>query len=153
MNYDKYDERAKNATLQFINYKYPDKLTYHSTGELYKTADMVFLTSTGTKFLVEVEVKNVWRQKIFPYPSIHVPYRKKDSKADLYIMFNSDITSLLATSMKNILLSKIVKKSTRNKYTNIQTTKEKFFEFDVSEAQFFYLSNNGWLKYEGSCNN
>jgi hypothetical protein len=150
-NYNRYDEVAKQKATNFLQSK--NFTPIQNNAELYCDGDFwVYNKILNKKFLVEVEVKNVWNGKHFPYPTIHVPTRKSKSKADIYIMFNSDLSCLFVTKMKSILNSKVVYKSTKNKYTNIQTFNEKFFEFSLTNAKFYSLDNTQWINYDCSYN-
>lgn len=145
--YTKFDKSGKKQAVEFLTQckGYSLQIPLDEQVEKYKY-DLVMDDKNGLPQKIEVEVKTVWETTKFPYPTIHVPWRKKNSEADVFIMFNHWFTSLLITPMKTILESLTVFKATRNRYTGTSTKSEKFFEFYVSQADFYYREENNWFE-------
>ena len=78
-------------------------------GEVERYSDRDCLVQkNNTPVAIEVERKLVWRNKSDweGYPTIRVPYRKRASKADFYIMINKDSTCLVICRMEDVKQSK-----------------------------------------------
>lgn len=137
-NYNQYDQIAKSKAIEFLQSKGFTHVPVVT--EMYCDGDLVIYNQiTDKNYMIEVEVKNIWKGEKFPYKTIHVPKRKEKSRADLFIMFNSDLSFLFITKMKSILNSKVVHKATLNKLTGIRTFNEPFFEFSMSNGKFYKL--------------
>lgn len=106
---------------------------YDST-EAYKSHDAIY--KRNNEFLkVELEVSSAWNTSHFPFPVLTCPYRKSQSKADLYIIFNYDLSSYGVVPMKDIHTSPVIHKNT--KYTK----NEPFFNIHLSNVDF-YINNS-----------
>ena len=143
------DFKAKALATHFLtqlkspNLKITKPLSYQQ--EAYKDWDFFLFDEDKQKEVyVEVECKKVWKKsgEWQGWPTIDIPYRKKDSKADIFIMTNYYFDTILVTPMHNILNAKVVEKDT------IYTRQEEFFSVSVAKFRLFYLECNRWL--EGS---
>jgi hypothetical protein len=103
--------------------------------ECYKSHDFV-VSKNGREYLIEVEVSARWNTLAFPYETMSVPFRKKDSKADIYIRMNANGSALFCCPMKQVFKAPVITKNT------CYTTGEKFFNVDVKELNL-YISQDG----------
>jgi len=124
------NQRAINKTTEILShYKYH----LYDSSEAFKSHDAIY--KRNNEFLkVEVEVSSSWNTTHFPFPVLTCPYRKAQSKADLYIIYNHDLSSYGIIPMKQVHTSPIIKKNT--KYTK----DEPFFNIHLSDVDF-YINN------------
>jgi hypothetical protein len=111
-----------------------------SSKEAYKDWD--FLVEKNNKTIpVEVEIKKVWTKQgeWQGYSTVDIPYRKAESKAELFIMFNSLINTLLFCRMKDIINSPVDYKDT------IYTKHEPFFNVEVDKFFLMEKQENKWV--------
>lgn len=92
--------------------------------------------------LVEVEQKRVWtkQHRWQGYPTLDVPYRKKDSKADFFFMANLHLDTIAFTPMEAVLSSITYCKNT--KHNSGRTHNEQFFAVDLANVSFFSIKDN-----------
>jgi hypothetical protein len=109
--------------------------------EAYKSHDLIF-TKDGKDCKVEVEMNLRWLSKYYPYQTLTVPYRKKDSKADFYIMISKNGGGLLTIPMQEVLSANIIVKDTRF------TKQEKFFSLPISKARIYFLQDGYYYPIE-----
>lgn len=105
--------------------------------EAYKESDFTLIQiSTSKQVRIEVEHKRTWIKsgEWQGYPSLDVPARKKESKADIFIMLNNQADTLAIIKMKDVLESPIYIKNT------IYTINEEFFAVDLSKVTFVFLN-------------
>lgn len=136
--YNECDTFGKTVAKRFMKqdgYEVADEL------EAYRSHDIIF-AKDGNEVKVEVEVRRVWTSKHFPYGSINVPYRKRYSKADLYIMVSKNGEGLLTIPMKDILSANTIVKDT------CFTTGERFFDLPTSKATFYFLQDGYYYPIE-----
>jgi hypothetical protein len=128
--YNENNQRAITKTTEILKtYGY----TLHDASEAYKSHDAIY--KRNNEFLkVELEVSTAWNTTHFPFPVLTCPYRKAQSKADLYIIYNHDLSSYGIIPMKNVHTSPVIKKNT--KYTK----DEPFFYVHISNVDF-YINN------------
>ena len=112
------------------------------TKEAYSDRDAI-VGSGNVKIKIEAEMSNNWiTMNDFPsnWYNISVPYRKRNSGSDIYILINKDTTSVALAFMDDI------KKSTvGEKYIYSTCMKEPFFFCDMSLFDIYTLDNNVWL--------
>ena len=97
--------------------------------ERFKECDFE-LEYQNQKVLVEVEWKKVWNidgKWMSQWDTIDVPYRKRLSKANLFVMVNQNYNTLAVIPMKEILASPVQSKNT------IYTKGEYFFNVPVKK--------------------
>ena len=109
----------------------------HMQEESYKSHDFVIsrLHDTGTtNVYVEVEKKRVWGTsgKWEGFSTIDVPYRKSESKANLFVMVNNNNDTAAIARMSDVISSPIESKQT------IYTDDEKFFKVGLDKFKFYY---------------
>lgn len=116
--------------------------------EKYKAYDYIInYIPEGKKVRVEVECKAVWTKRVWQYypDNIHIPARKRDSRANIFIMVNKHGNSLCMCMMEDIKNSKVVVKSTKNRYNGTRTRSETFFSVPLDKFKFFYRDiDNAW---------
>lgn len=111
--------------------------------EAFKQHDFrVIHKDSNLPVYIEVEQKLVWTKehKWQGYPTLDVPYRKKDSKADLFIMVNRALNTLAVIPMHKIHRSITYRKNT--KHNSGETQKERFFAVDLNDCVFFSVLEN-----------
>lgn len=113
--------------------------------EAYRSHDLIF-TKDDIPVKIEVEINRRWTTRYYPYPTVTVPYRKRYSKADLYIMISKNGSGLLTIPMKDVLRSEIIIKDT------CFTKGESFFSFPQSKARFYYLQDSVYYPIEDEDN-
>jgi hypothetical protein len=109
--------------------------------EAYKSHDLIFgKDQKETK--VEVEINRRWQRRYYPYATVTVPYRKRFSKADLYIMISKNGEALLTVPMKDVLRADTIVKDT------CFTTQERFFSLPISSVKLYYLQDGCYYPIE-----
>lgn len=143
--YNENDLVCKKVVSDFLveTGKYKISQRIEEQPEYFKQLDFEILyLPTNQIIKVEVERKIVWDKsgQWQGYSTIDVPYRKKDSKADLYVMVNKYLDTLAITTMNKILESKVETKNT------IYTNDEKFFKCKLDIFLFRYKKDYKWGK-------
>lgn len=111
--------------------------------EQYKKWDLIITRiHDDQKVSVECEIKKVWTAsgRWQGWPCIDVPYRKKDSKANLFIMINNQKDTAAVTTMS------LVHQSPTSKKKTIYTDNEEFFNIPIAYFRFYYKTKKGWVK-------
>jgi hypothetical protein len=109
--------------------------------EQYSARDCL-VAKNGKPVAVEVERKAVWRRKDAweGYATVRVPYRKRHSSCDLYVMINEASTCLLICNMHEL------KKSPTTKYTTqAYNIEEDFFAVPIELFDTMVLENEKWV--------
>ena len=140
------DGIAKLLSINFLEStgKYKLIVPLNEQKEAYKEYDFqMFDYINNINITVEVERKKVWvkKGKWQGWNTLDVPFRKKDSHADIYIMVNNSCDTIAATKMKRILDSPTSYKKT------IYTTNEKFFNVELKEFNFYYKNDTIWNQF------
>jgi hypothetical protein len=128
--YNKHNGPGIQAAVQFLsNYGY----TLYDDTEAYKSHDLIF-KKDDRLIKVEVEHSTSWKCPTSwqGWSFVTCPYRKKDSKADLYLMFNEPFTGVGVIQMKQVHDSFVIRKNT--KYTK----DEPFFSTPNQHYDFFF---------------
>lgn len=122
----------------------------HMQKESYKSHDFVIsrLHDKGTtNVYVEAERKRVWSAsgKWEGFKTIDVPYRKAESKANLFVMTNNSGDTAALARMSDIISSPVESKKT------IYTDEEKFFKVGLDKFKFYHNVNQ-WIeiKHDGN---
>ena len=113
--------------------------------EQYKKWDLIITRIQDQKVItVEAELKKVWTLsgKWQGWPSIDVPYRKKDSKANLFIMSNSLKDTAAVTTMHLIHQSPVTVKDT------IYTQGGRFFNCPLEIFRFYVKKEGTWSRMD-----
>jgi hypothetical protein len=109
--------------------------------ERYSARDCL-VAKNGKQIAIEVERKEVWRRKDAweGYPTVRVPYRKRNSSSDLYIMINDASTCIIICNMHEL------KKSPTTKYTTqAYNIEEDFFAVPIELFDVLVLENGKWV--------
>lgn len=85
----KYDHLAREATLKALRER-----GYEAKHNPDTYAQDLIATKDGKQFLVECEIKAVWRTESFPYESVQLPERKRKffNKPTLFFIWNKSAT-------------------------------------------------------------
>lgn len=94
------------------------------------------------KVAIEVERKVVWRRRDNweGYPTVRVPYRKRHSKSDIYIMINEPSTCMIICDMHQLKQSPLTKYTTQA--YNIE---EDFFAVPIELFDVLVLEDEKWV--------
>jgi len=139
-DYEESDYRAKVVTARFMmrDGKFSLKESIKNQKEAYKSHDVIMVRNRdGFKIKIETEQKRCWwkSEEWQGYPTIDVPYRKKDSKADTFIQINLYWDTLAVAPMKDVLNAPTSRKNA--KCSNVSTVGEMFFNVDLDKFRFF----------------
>ena len=134
--YKENDDKGKQTALHFFKQL---GYTLYDDREAYKSHDFI-VSKNNEKQKVEVEVARSWTTLAFPYPNMTIPYRKKDSKADVFIQTNLNGSALIMCPMKSVLNARVITKNT------IYTKDEKFFSLPISTLRQFYCEDGIWYE-------
>ena len=137
--YEQFNQMGIETAIHFLaqhGYNVTDRT------EVYKDWDFR-VEKDGKSYGVEVEVTNKWEYKMFPYPYMSVPHRKKDSKADFYVRVNKHGNALIWIPMAQVLSAPVITKNT------CYTSAEKFFNLKSSSLPLYYQEEGHW-KLSGS---
>jgi hypothetical protein len=143
--YAKCDEQSKRAAFNLLTSLpyYRNLVPLSRQKELYNEGDFYILFESERKRVtVEVEQKLSWTKqgKWQGYPTIDIPYRKRKSKSQLFVLLNSDRNTAAVTRTINVLNSPVSKKDT--KYTK----GEAFFRVPVDAWKFYTKLNDQWRR-------
>ena len=111
--------------------------------EQYKAWDFQIQRDADQQLItVEAELKKVWTRSGSwqGFQTIDVPYRKKDSKANLFIMINQLQDTIAVTTMDLLKGSPVTKKKT------IYTDNEPFFNVPLAYFRFYHKTKDSWIK-------
>jgi len=136
--YAENNKKAIDALSDFLIQKGWEPLP--SDKESYKSHDLI--ARKGDKnVLFEAEIKKVWKKygEWQGWSSVDIPYRKKDSNATHFVMFNESCDTLLIILMSKVLESKLIEKDT------IYTKSEKFFNVPIEEFTMYVKGEDGWM--------
>lgn len=141
--YNENDFKSKEVAKDFLEYlgHYSLITPLEEQTEKYKEHDFeIFLKNPLRKITIEVERKKVWTKsgRWQGWSSVDIPYRKKDSKADLFIMINKSFDTLAITNMKNVLNSDVYNKKT------IYTKEESFFKANIDNFKVYFKNKDSW---------
>lgn len=145
-DYKESDKNSKIISSKFLLWdgRFVLDVPLDQQSEQYKKNDFVVkLISSGKIVQVETERKiKGWTKsgKWEGWKTLDVPYRKKDSEADIFIMHNESFNTLAVVMMKKVLNSNVSRKDA--KCSNVNTKQEKFFNVDLKHVRFFKCLDN-----------
>jgi len=137
--YNKHNRLGIRVALDMLN-QYGYETIEDGNIEHYCARDCL-VSKDSKNFSIEVERKQVWRRKDNweGYDHVRVPYRKRHSQADLYIMINEASTCLIVCRMQD------VKNSQTTKYTSqLYNVEEDFFAVPIDKFDVMVLENGKW---------
>jgi hypothetical protein len=124
-----YDNFGKTKVIKLFKDKFKTDLVENE--DIYGV-DLVAYKNNKKIGYVEVEVRNSWSSKEFPFDSLNVPERKdklllNDMKT-YFVSVNKDGTKAFICTAKRVLKSPL--QESKNKYVQ---SGEKFFKVDLNE--------------------
>lgn len=134
-------ETACNFLLSVPKTKLELKIPLEQQREAFKDRDFfLFRVRDGKRIDIEAEIKKVWKVsgRWQGWPTIDVPARKKDSKAQIFIMINNSDNTIAVALMKDVLASPVSNKAT------VYTDEEPFFNAPLNKFAFYYWVNEKW---------
>jgi len=140
------DRKGKVLALRFLEWTGRFKDLTIPQRELFKDGDIgAFHIKSDKPILVEIERKLPWRRSGYwqGYPSIDIPYRKKETKSELYIMVNYYWDTIAVTGTSRVLASPVYSKNTRCS-GGVETIGEKFFKVDLHHWFFYHTQDPQW---------
>lgn len=141
--YDTYDHSNK-LELKNIMEKKGYSLMGDINEEHYKKYDLIFKHNNSNKILAFENETRINFDKIkSSYNTIHIPIRKKNTKADYYIVWNTKMTEffLIPYSVINKHINNLVNVKCSNTYI------EDFIDIPKAQCQLFYKNKKGnWKK-------
>jgi hypothetical protein len=138
--YNKHNALGIKVALDMLT-QYGYNIIDNGDVEQYSARDCL-VAKNGKDVAVEVERKAVWRRKDAweGYPTVRVPYRKRNSSCDLYVMINEASTCMLICDMNEL------KKSPTTKYTTqAYNIEEDFFAVPIELFDVLTLENTKWV--------
>lgn len=139
--FKEYDELAKEAGKSFLRQA---GYTLVNEDEAYGSHDFI-VEKDGIPKKVEVEVKNAWKEDLFPYQTHDVSCRKNTSKADIFIQVNARGTAIAMCDMSVVLGSPVYMKNCQ--MPDGRTTKnEPFYAVPISKMRYCYFEDNCWYE-------
>jgi hypothetical protein len=130
------DAKGKAKGIEFLSQLGYTEL---ATSEMYKKGD-IKMRKEGKLYIAEVEIKSQWKKEDswqLEWKDIRIPYRKKESDAAFYIMFNHNCTCLAFIDMFK------VKESDITQVSNRFMDNEDFFSIPY-EKWTFYKKTTVW---------
>jgi hypothetical protein len=137
--YEQYDTLGKSTAIHFLGQL---GYTLHDDAEAYKSHDLIMKDKDGKLIKVEVEVARAWKDTMFPFRTTTIPYRKKDSKSDVFIQTSLNGNALIFCPMKQVLEADVITKNT------IYTNDERFFSIPISKLRQYYCEDGVWYYEE-----
>jgi len=130
--YTECDTKGKQASIKLLeSFGY----TLKDDTEAYKERDII-MTKDNVDVWIEAEYSPSWKSNTWPsFWSLTCPYRKKDSKAHLYIRINESSSTAIVIPMEMVHSSPVIRKDTK------YTVNERFFKLDLNDCDVFNLSN------------
>jgi len=133
--YDSFDEKSKTLVSKLLT-KLGFEVTDNTIDNRY-AVDLSFKDKDGKKYDTDVEVRSKWSGTVFPFKTIHIPYRKKkfieSCENFIYTVVNLEMTHCLMCKQCNILASNVVTIKTP------RMEQEPFYDIDVKYFKLFEL--------------
>ena len=129
--YDTYDSIAKEAAKDALQ-----KKGYTVCDNTDKYAQDLVAEKDGEMFLVETEVKNVWKGPEFPYDTVQLPERKKKffKERTLFFIWNAELTHAIVFWSDDVKHLEPVEVPNKYRYKG-----EYFFQIPVGENELARL--------------
>jgi hypothetical protein len=135
--FNKYDPYAKEVASELLT-QMGYKVVFDA--EAYGSHD--FLATLGDKeFKVEVEQKNGWEFRQFPFRTHRVSHRKHTSRADLFLQVSKNGKYVAMCPMKSVLTSPVVLRD-----TCFGTKDEPFFDVPTSAMTYYDYEGGTWYE-------
>ena len=103
--FDKFDAEARKVAQSFWK-----RLGYSCQNNPDTYGVDLLVEGKGKKFGCEVEVKQGWQGPTFPFPTLHIPMRKKKftDEATTFFVLNNEMTHAAVASRASVLAAPIV---------------------------------------------
>mgnify|MGYP003132442310 CR=1 FL=1 len=135
--YNQSDQRGKEAAIKVLSQCLPCVLDPVETANRYGVDLTIVDWNNDPYCYVEVEIRNAWKSRKFPFDCLYIPRRKdkftKLDKRTIFIVFNNNVTDFVAC--EGIELNRAVLKENPNKYVE----KGEFF-YKIPLTSFHYNS-------------
>jgi hypothetical protein len=151
-DYDKNDLKAKTLASMFLLSRgyYRLDTPIKEQFEKFKKQDFeIFHLKFNRTILVEAERKiegwtksGAWQG----WNTLDVPFRKNESKADIYVMSNKNWDTIAVAQMPKVKMSMVKKKPC--KCSNVNTEDEPFFACSLEIFKFFKSLNKARTEWE-----
>ena len=142
--YDAYDAPSKEILKKIIEKNTNFKLDGNIDKEHYKSHDISF-SNGKRKILFENETRINFETIANHYDTIHIPYRKLETKCDYYIVWKSDFKKFIVIK-KNVFkkhLDKIVKVTCEEGFSEGEKIyTEKFIDIPKEETNGFIVNED-----------
>jgi hypothetical protein len=127
--YERYNQRAIDAASTFFTQQGFQIIVPEQ--EAYAAYDF-HIEKDGIQYPIEVEVSTNWKKDEWQgYTDFHMPYRKRHSKACLYLRFNEQCSSFAMGEMEVMKRSPV--KTTNNK----EMKRELFFAVPLDKLKLY----------------
>lgn len=118
------------------------KLLYGLNQDDKEKYDMIFERG-GERLVFENEVREVFDVIRDRYKTVHIPYRKKDSIANYYLVWKNTYDEFILIPFSEIKKAKLIKVKCKEPVKNI-TYEETMIDVPKNKCQFFKKENNIW---------
>lgn len=139
-SYDENNENGIKTSMSMLNqfgYKTID------TTEAYSDRDYI-VEKKGIAYKIEAEMSHSWTT-LDDIPGnwwyVSVPYRKRHSGADLFILVNHSMTALAVARM-----SEVKKSEVKEKFVFSTKMNEAFFNVPLTSFNVYFLKDGIWTK-------
>lgn len=143
--YEENNEPGIKTAMSLLNYIGYDTL---NTEEAYRDRDFI-VGDENVTWKVEAEKSNGWTNKTFPayWYGISVPYRKRFSGADIYMICNKDLSAVAVCKMEDVKKSAVIEKfvymtNMNEPFFNVPFSVFDLYEFDGKDWCLSKLNNN-----------
>jgi Holliday junction resolvase-like predicted endonuclease len=141
--YNRTDKQGKETAALFLESKgftISELQLEKNKSERFKVCDFE-VTNNDKVYLIEVEVRERWKDsgQWMKFNTVHVPYRKKNTKSNFYVVINASHDTLAICKTKDILNSTTVNIDTRS------TIAEDFFDVSLDKFKFYNKINDKWI--------
>lgn len=140
--YDACDNKPKvllNEIMQSKGYV----LLYGLNQDNKEKYDIIF-EKDGKRLIFENEVREVFDTIRDKYKTVHIPYRKKESIADYYVVWKNTYDEFILIDYNDIRKGKLVKVNCKEPNKNV-TYEEVMVDVPKKKCQFFKNVNNKWI--------
>jgi len=139
--YDACDSKPK-VLLNEIMQKKGYKLLYGLNQDDKEKYDMIF-EKDGERLIFENEVREVFDIIRDKYKTVHIPYRKRESIANFYVVWKKTYDEFILIPFEEIKRGKLVKIKCKEPNKNI-VYEEVMVDVQKNKCQFFKKINNTW---------
>jgi len=138
--YDNFDMPAKQRLVEVIEAQGIYKLASDINAELYKQGDLVF-TNGKHDVIFENEVRINFDTIVNKYTTIHIPVRKKNTPADFYLVWRTDLWQFIMIK-RNVLrkyMNTCVEVTCNHEMNQDGAYDEYFIDIPKEETQWYVI--------------